>query len=93
LDIPKRATPYVPQTRVLLNLRGVARDQQGLKVDFLMPRTNSDLWLVEAKAGKTVRSSMAAALLSCMRAQTVPVVDRSGRVGAVPQSAFITIPS
>lgn len=38
----------------------------GLEVDFLMPRTDSDLRLVEAKAGKTVRLSTAAPLLSCI---------------------------
>ena len=31
------------------------RDQQGLEVDFLVPRPNAELWLVEAKATKTVR--------------------------------------
>src|SRR6202162_968506 len=44
------------------------RDQQGLEVDFLVPRRNSNLWLVEARAGKTVRPSMAAPLLSLRRA-------------------------
>ncbi len=51
------------------------RDQQGLEVDFLVPRPNSNLWLVEAKAGKTVRPSMAAPLLSLRRA----LARRSGR--------------
>ena|SRR5271165_448582 len=40
------------------------RDQQGLEVDFLLPRPNSGLWLIECKAGKTVRLAMAAPLLS-----------------------------
>jgi uncharacterized protein len=44
------------------------RDQQGLEVDFLVPRRNSNLWLIEAKAGKTVRPSMASPLLSLGRA-------------------------
>ena len=44
------------------------RDQQGLEVDFLMPRPNAGLWLIECKAGKTVRSAMAAPLLSLRRA-------------------------
>src|SRR5271169_1358519 len=44
------------------------RDQQGLEVDFLVPRRNSNLWLIEAKAGKTVRPSMASPLLSLRRA-------------------------
>src|SRR5271157_3529489 len=44
------------------------RDQQGLEVDFLVPRPNARLWLVEAKATKTVRSAMASPLLSLRRA-------------------------
>src|SRR5712671_5321761 len=40
------------------------RDQQGLEVDFLAPRPNAGLWLIEAKAGKTVHPGMAAPLLS-----------------------------
>ncbi len=40
------------------------RDQQGLEVDFLLPRPNAGLWLIEAKAGKTVQTRMAAPLLS-----------------------------
>jgi len=39
------------------------RDQQGLEVDFLVPHANGRLWLVEAKAGKTVRPSMASSLI------------------------------
>jgi len=31
------------------------RDQQSLDVDFLVPRRNAELWLVEAKSAKTVR--------------------------------------
>ena len=44
------------------------RDQQGLEVDFLISRPNAGLWLVECKAGKTIRSEMAAPLLSLRRA-------------------------
>src|SRR5712671_4894267 len=44
------------------------RDQQGLEVDFLIPRPNAELWLIECKAGKTVRLPMAAPLLSLRRA-------------------------
>ena len=51
------------------------RDQQGLEVDFLVPRPNSNLWLIEAKAAKTVRPSMASPLLSLRRA----LLKRSGR--------------
>jgi uncharacterized protein len=43
------------------------RDQQGLEVDFLLPRPNAGLWLVECKAGKTVRPAMAAPLLALRR--------------------------
>jgi uncharacterized protein len=52
------------------------RDQQGLEVDFLVPRPNSNLWLVEAKAGKTVLPSMASPLISLRRA----LLKRSGRL-------------
>jgi len=44
------------------------RDQQGLEVDFLIPRPNAGLWPVEAKASKTVTAAMAASLLSLQRA-------------------------
>jgi predicted AAA+ superfamily ATPase len=43
------------------------RDQQGLEVDFLLPKSNAGLWLIECKAGKTVRPAMAAPLLSLRR--------------------------
>jgi uncharacterized protein len=44
------------------------RDQQGLEVDFLLPRPNGSLWLIEAKASKTVQPKMAMALSSLQRA-------------------------
>jgi uncharacterized protein len=44
------------------------RDQQGLEVDFLIPRPNAKLWLVEAKATKTVRPSMSSSLTALQRA-------------------------
>jgi predicted AAA+ superfamily ATPase len=44
------------------------RDQQGLEVDFLIPRPNAKVWLVEAKPGKTVRPEMAAPMTSLQRA-------------------------
>ena len=44
------------------------RDQQGLEVDFLIPRPNAVLWAVEAKASKTVRPAMATPLLSLQKA-------------------------
>lgn len=43
------------------------RDQQGLEVDFFLPRPNSGLWLIEATAGKTVQTRMAARLHSLQR--------------------------
>lgn len=44
------------------------RDQQGLEVDFLLPQPNAALWLIEAKAGKTVQPRMAEPLLALQRA-------------------------
>lgn len=44
------------------------RDQQGLEVDFLLPRPNAGLWLMECKSGRTVHPAMAAPLLSLRRA-------------------------
>jgi predicted AAA+ superfamily ATPase len=44
------------------------RDQQGLEVDFLVPRPNAGLWPIEAKASKTVRPAMAAPLLALRKA-------------------------
>ena len=52
------------------------RDQQGLEVDFLVPRPNAKLWLVEAKSAKTVRPSMASPLTSLQRA----LKRRAGRL-------------
>jgi uncharacterized protein len=64
------------------------RDQQGLEVDFLVPRPNARLWLIEAKAGKTVHPSMAAPLLALHRAlgkkaERLVVVHRKARSGLV----------
>jgi predicted AAA+ superfamily ATPase len=44
------------------------RDQQGLEIDFVVPRPNARFWLVEAKASKTVHASMAAPMLALTRA-------------------------
>jgi uncharacterized protein len=44
------------------------RDQQGLEVDFLIPRANARFWAVEVKAAKTVHSSMAGPLVKLSRA-------------------------
>jgi hypothetical protein len=48
------------------------RDQQGLEVDFILPRPNAKLWLIEAKASKTVRPEMAAPLLALSRSLPKP---------------------
>src|ERR1700677_693439 len=68
------------------------RDQQGLEVDFLVPRPNAKLWLVEAKAAKTVRPAMASPLTSLQhtlqkRAGRLIVVHRKSRL-QVPTSAI-----
>jgi uncharacterized protein len=44
------------------------RDQQGLEVDFLIPRPNAELWPIEVKASKTVGPAMTGPLLSLQRA-------------------------
>jgi predicted AAA+ superfamily ATPase len=46
------------------------RDQQGLEVDFLVPRANEKLWLIEAKASRTVHPAMAEPLLRLARAMS-----------------------
>jgi hypothetical protein len=55
------------------------RDRQGLEVDFLVPQPNAKFWLVEAKASRTVQSTMANPLLalkkSCGRSRQ-PLSDR-----------------
>src|ERR1019366_8367954 len=62
------------------------RDQQGLEIDFLVPRPNARFWLVEAKAAKTVHPSMATPMLSLAsaagdRATRRIVVHRKSRTG------------
>jgi predicted AAA+ superfamily ATPase len=62
------------------------RDQQGLEVDFVVPRPNARFWLVEARASKTVQPSMAAPMLSLAnasgnRATRRIVVHRKARTG------------
>src|SRR5262249_39335382 len=39
-------------------------DQQGLEVDFLVPRPGTKLWLVEAQTTKNVHPAMASPLLN-----------------------------
>jgi hypothetical protein len=65
------------------------RDQQGLEVDFLVPQPNSRLWLIEAKAGKTVRPSMASPLLSLSRA----LPKGSGRLIVVHRKSRSPLPT
>jgi predicted AAA+ superfamily ATPase len=62
------------------------RDQQGLEIDFIVPQPNARFWLVEAKASKTVRPSMAAPMISLAhvagdRATRRIVVYRKSRTG------------
>jgi len=59
------------------------RDQQGLEVDFIIPRPNAGLWLVEAKASKTVRPAMAAPLRSLQQS----LGDRAKRLTLVHRKA------
>lgn len=68
------------------------RDQQGLEVDFLVPRPGTKLWLVEAKAAKTVRPAQATPLLHLQRALNrkavrLIVVHRRAQSG-VPTTAI-----
>jgi hypothetical protein len=65
------------------------RDQQGLEVDFLFPRPNAGVWLIECQAGKTVRPAMAAPLLALRRA----LGRRSERLILVHQKSRSTPPS
>jgi predicted AAA+ superfamily ATPase len=63
------------------------RDQQGLEVDFLIPRPNAGLWLIECKAGKTVRPAMAAPLLALRRT----LEKRSTRLTVVHGKSRLTL--
>jgi len=65
------------------------RDQQGLEVDFLVPRPDSQLWLIEAKGWKTVRPSMASPLLSLRRA----LPTWSGRLLVVHRKSRSPLPT
>jgi hypothetical protein len=64
------------------------RDQQGLEVDFLVPRPNATLWLVEAKAAKTVHFSMASPLLALRRS-----VRGTGRMIVVHRKSRARLPA
>ncbi len=65
------------------------RDQQGLEVDFLVPRPNAKLWLVETKAAMTVRPSMASSLTSLHRASP----KRSERLLVVHRKSASQLPT
>jgi hypothetical protein len=58
-------------------------------VDFLIPRPNAKLWLVETKAAKTVRPSMASSLTSLQRASQ----KRSGRLIVVHRRSRLQVPT
>ncbi len=47
------------------------RDEQGLEVDFLVPRRHSSIMLVECKAGRTATPAMAAPMLRLAAALSV----------------------
>ena len=60
------------------------RDQQGLEVDFLVPRPGANLWLIETNAAKTVHPAMATSLLALKRSlakksKRLIVVHRNSR--------------
>lgn len=62
------------------------RDQQGMEIDFVVPRPNARFWLVEAKASKTVHAQMAGPMQSLgrlvgNRAARRIVVHRQSRTG------------
>jgi uncharacterized protein len=65
------------------------RDQQGLEVDFLVPRPNAKLWLIEAKFAKTVRPSMASPLTSLQRA----LQKQAGRLIVVHRKPRLQVPT
>jgi hypothetical protein len=62
------------------------RDQQGLEVDFLLPRPNNGLWLIDAKSGKTMQTRMAAPLLSLQSA-----VGKTSRLLIVHRKAHASL--
>ncbi len=68
------------------------RDQQGLEVDFLVPRPNAGVWLLESKATRTVRPAMATPLLTLQssvrqRPSRLAVVYRRSR-SALPMTTL-----
>src|SRR5450755_1574663 len=65
------------------------RDQQGLEVDFLVPCPSAKLWLVEAKATKTVHPAMASPLTSLQRA----LQNRAARLIVVHRKSRLQVPT
>lgn len=52
------------------------RDQQGLEVDFLVPRGDDEVELIEAKASRSVHPEMANSMLKLARAFATSTTDR-----------------
>lgn len=63
------------------------RDQQGLEVGLLIPRSNARVWPVEAKAARTVRPAMARRLQALKRA----LGDRAERLTLVHRRSGATV--
>ncbi|MBM3748260.1 MAG: ATP-binding protein, partial [Acidobacteria bacterium] len=68
------------------------RDQQGLEVDFLVPRRDGKLWMIECKAAKTLQPAMGRPLLSLKRSMSRPpgrlLVVHRGPAGGPPMRAL-----
>ena len=56
------------------------RDQQGLEVDFLFPAGESEVWMVECKASKTVQPAMAKPMASLCQSMGVRAPGRRSLV-------------
>jgi predicted AAA+ superfamily ATPase len=63
------------------------RDQQGLEVDFLFPRNQGGVWMVECKASKTVQPTMAGPLAALRRSMGDGEAVRSSVVHRASTSA------
>jgi hypothetical protein len=66
------------------------RDQQGLEVDFLFPSGHGGLWMVECKASRTVKPSMAGPLATLRRSMSENAPVRSAVVHRPSTSAAPT---
>jgi hypothetical protein len=65
---PRRAGKTTLLRKLFPKARYVLLEDPDIQVDFLIPRPNTKLWLVETKAAKTVRPSMASPLTALQRA-------------------------